>query len=363
MEKYDKFSEIIKIKHSNNPSWIDGRYMLFANDVVAAVGLQRLVNFVKIQKNNMAQTFPISLTFLRNYLFFSYRMRQKKDPAFSAIKYCSPNSPTDVLVALVMQYRLKRSPTIRSYVQGSSLESRENSEIQVSYNDPFKHLLIKCAVIHLTHFHQKLRENEYCKEMNFANIVNHYKALYWFKEKRYDIVEKLCSEMFSQQTQASIFPPGLHFIQHTFSPTCFRPFHHLFAPEVLCVTGLMFIINERFLVDMRHEGANWGSEHLHCKNSTTLEHMSTEFIPQYLFYFCMIERCKSVEETRNVLRHIIVSAFFHLHLVSHIREMLFLEQALLVLIVSKLHVKYSLFCKKERRSVSKKFNHVKKKNK
>ena len=59
-------------KQSNAHSWIDGRYLLFSNDVVVAIALQNLIKHVKSKRNIIVKSIPISLSFFRKYLFFCH---------------------------------------------------------------------------------------------------------------------------------------------------------------------------------------------------------------------------------------------------------------------------------------------------
>ena len=119
--------------------------------------------------------------------------------------------------------------------------------LHVSREDKFCDIITKCAVTHLTKFYKSLREDKAFKDMPCVKAMSHYKALFSFKQGRYDTTWKLCNEISEEERSCenlncTCFEPNCRCMK---PPYCF-PFQHLFDPDFNCLVGLSRLINSRF---------------------------------------------------------------------------------------------------------------------
>ena len=253
---FSKVSKYIAIEppdyeQSNDQTWIDGRYLLFNNDIVVAVALQNLIKHVKSKRNIIVKSIPISLTFLRKYLFYNHEMSESNDANFDVMHHCTSKSSTDTLVAMLMQLRLNHTLDDRAnksfvgdLISSSGLDV--NGSIQVSYGDDFENCLIKCAVIRLTSFHENTK-TIFIEFMKCGDNTNIYKALYWYKEKKYDVAMKLCKDMLQKYpTRECATAAKESYFKYMYLPTCFYPFQEIFDSDSICLAGLILMINKSF---------------------------------------------------------------------------------------------------------------------
>ena len=301
--RYDKFLKYIKttphgankFSKSNELTWISGNCLLYIDDVAVAVGLQRLIDHGSTVGSRSC--FQISLSFLRKYLFFSHRMKESKQMlSNSIISLCGPEATTDLILARCMQHRADRQCSViepPGDLRMTWFAWKENNYgIQISIDNKFSDLIFKCAIIHLTNFYRQFKDNEFVRRHRFMRTCWHYLALYWYSQKKYDVVLELCETIIREEEWSKPIFMHPHMV---YMPSCFFPFQDLFDSDVNCLMGMMFLIDMGSFLCIRNRHTMWDAEGDLNINEICI-HIRPQFIAQYLTVRCLIELRRSDED-------------------------------------------------------------------
>ena len=325
-------SHLKKIKRFDARTWINGRYICYLDQIALAVGLLSLIEHTKFgSKIQNHFIFPFSLNFLSKWLLSQVNLAYDN---IDSLQYNQNNSslkaetPADMCLLIVMKCK---QPSIHTRgLQTCSgggctrqiISNQTDDMPVVSVNDSFADVLTKCAVVHLTEFYELLRVDEDLKNIKIIKAVSHYKALYWFKKGRYDIVLKICEDILEEEQMAEsesltslidYSDPLVEFMM----PICFFPFQELFDSNVTCSMGLTFLINRCFYITPRFFKSS--TETNYDYNPSFIRPI---FIARYLTVQSLI-KCGGKKE-------VIMLAFFQLS------SKLFIENILHMLLTFKL---------------------------
>ena len=310
--RYDKFLKFIKtpletttFSKSNELTWISGNCLLYINDVAVAVGLQCLIACGSTAHTRSC--FQISLPFLRKYLLFSYQMKQSIPLLSNSITEYEPKTVTDFVIARCMQQRANRS-SLSSVTEPpgdlkmSWFARTENNDfgIKISVDNKFSDLIFKCAIIHMTSFFRQFKESEFVKTHRFMQTCWHYLALYWYSQKKYDVVLELCGTIIKEEEMSRpiILHPHMLYL-----PSCFFPFQDLFDSDVNCLMGLMFAVDKCALLCIRNRHTMSNVEE-DLNIDELCIHIRPRFIAQYLTIRCLLELGSSYEDLASALGRI-----------------------------------------------------------
>ena len=333
--KYIQLStHLRRFKKFDARTWINGRCICYLDQIALAVGLLSLIEHTKFRstmQNNFISQF--SLMFLSNWLSLQvnltneYIHSKQYNQAYSCLV---PETPADMCLLIVMKWKQPSIHTRELHTCSGGvcpptrkIISNQLDDVPiVSVNDSFADVLTKCAVRHLTKFYELLRVDEDLKNIKIIKAVSHYKALYWFKRGRYDIVLKICENILEEEQLAEsesltsliyYSDPLVEFMM----PTCFFPFQELFDSNVTCSMGLTFLINRCFYIKPRYYKSS--TETNYDYNSSFIRPI---FIARYLTVQSLI-KCGGKKE-------VIMLAFFQLS------AKLFIENILYMLLTFKL---------------------------
>ena len=246
-------------------------------------------------------TFQFLCRFFRKYLHFSYELKKfsRMFSNASILKWCEAG--TDISLAGCLQHRVAklRTPLGRSTgnpIQGRNASPAMDDEIRIKKTDKFSDLLAKCAVIHLTCFLKMITENFYVRDKKELETFSHYAALYWYKQKQYAIVLKLCDRILQEVTKEDENDWPMHPCL-TFMPTFIHPFQDLFDSDVNCLMGLLFIIDKDLLLCIQ-------SDNSEVRRTDICVHIRTRFLARYLRVRCLIQRGDSGGEIVSAIREL-----------------------------------------------------------
>ena len=324
---------------SDSRTWINSRYLLFLDEMAFVIGLVSLVQFLKSSKRGVViqndNNGLISLEFLSKWLYCLCQMKLKSSnhplhPTFLDISILEkPKTPTDACLRVMVKVILRaalRNESVTLYAMNSfspsSTSTDECGAIHPSGEDSFQDLLTKCAVVHLTRFYQSLRTEFVHRKCTTA--VSHYKALYWFKQGQYVLVQKLCKDILEEEnhpkTESFIsFWSKFSHLEYRIMPICEHPFLELFDSDVIALLGLARIV--QFKCDMMKDiETNRNQIHL----IRTLPLISPCFIARYLNVRCLLNCNRPRNEIVVALRLLLASG------------KMFIEQAMAMYLTTKI---------------------------
>ena len=176
-----------------------------------------------------------------------------------------------------------------------------SDNITIYEHDSLHSLVTKCAVIHLTQFYKQLTEDPDFKRMECIGTHSHYSALYWYKQQKFDVVLNLCQRISTEEDslpkyngKETIEPPVR--TRLLYLPSCFYPFQDLFDSDVICLTGVLFMVCRTLLpVHANVEQVrDFKGDELFGRNDTPIYSvLRPRFLAQYL-------NCSVFNKTREI---------------------------------------------------------------
>ena len=303
--------------HQRTDFWglLDVRYLLFIDEMAFAVGLLQLLgrfDLFNLDSMSLNENFATSLTFFSNWLSCLSLIRKRSLTTRYSHRVMKPFTPvtqTEFCLYRIMQKQISFSygANICKRSEYKPLSHNDADGIfQVSEKDKFHDLLTKCAVIHLTKFYRSLREDEDFKNRKCVKAMSHYKALYSFKQGRYDTTLKLCNDILmeeksSEDLNCDCFDPFCSCMKPTH---CF-PFQELFDSDFICLVGLTRLINISFYYPDASEIHN-----LIYDRDYTLSDIRPNFIAKYLTVQSILKYKNDKRELLDALRQLMPCTYF-----------------------------------------------------
>ena len=308
-----------------------GRCFLFMDEVAFAIGLLFLADYSCGEQAMEDHVKSTSINFFIAWIFNACQIpcHSYVDPEVT----CPLTTATEVCLHAVLIHKFRKVQKEKRRIvldmtppTGSILVNHDSDNIQVSGEDNFLDLITKCAVLHLTQFHQSLKLR--FSDLIGTKTVSHYKALYWYSQQRYDLVLKLCNDVFEEAMCETESVPVYEqdnnyypFEYEVIMPSFLFPFQELYDPDVATLLGLTLLIRIRFFCYEAH--CTTGQQFIRS-GRRTLPFISPVFIARYLRVRCLIKCNRQKRLLFNAIRELRSGE-------------LFIERSLTMFTVLKIH--------------------------
>ena len=318
-----------------------GRRFLFIDEVAFVIGLLSLVEYSRGGQTQKMKDHgkSTSMNFFHAWIFDACHISRHSyvtyvNPAVT----CPLTTATELCLHAILVYKSQKAQRDKRRIMhdmtpptGPILPNHDSDNIEVSEKDNFLDLITKCAVLHLIQCYQSLK-------IKFSNLIgtkteSQYKALYWYSQKRYDLVLKLCDDILKEkrcEELKKLFESlnsyyDLMYLQlqyEVITPSFLFPFQELYDPDVATLLGLTLLIKISFFYFDAH--CTTGQQFIrYIRRSRPF--ISTIFIARYLRVRCLIKCNRQKRSLLDAIREL------------QSGDLLFIEKSLTMFTVFKIH--------------------------